>query len=123
MIKPTVLLYQFPKEKEKKLKILCLKMKVKIRMVKPSEYKEKIGFLVGDKRFVTTGELYEGEAFQEEMLLMAGLPNAEIDKFLTGLHKDKIAPVALKAVLTDTNSQMDSVTLHFHLKQESMGKQ
>jgi hypothetical protein len=57
--------------------------------------------------------------FPEEMLLMAGFRNDQMDALLAGLRESGLAPVPLNAVLTPFNAAWDSVKLHDELIREA----
>ena len=61
---------------------------------------------------------WEGDAFDEEMLVMAHFPPALVQAFLQGLRRAGVRPGALKAVLTPTNAQWDSLALYTELCRE-----
>ena len=112
----TVLLYNLEQEKGRKIKLLCLAQKLRAKVVSPGEYGEPVGALAGFGE--RTGAPYTGPGFSEEMLVMAGLSGRQIEAFLRGLRQKAGAPVALKAVLTETNMGWDSVKLHQELLRE-----
>ena len=61
---------------------------------------------------------WEGEAFDEEMLVMAHFPPALMQAFLQGLRRAGVRPGGLKAMLTPTNAQWDSLALYRELCKE-----
>ena len=61
---------------------------------------------------------WDGEAFDEEMLVMAHFPPALVQAFLQGLRRAGVRPGGLKAVLTPTNAQWDSLALYTELCRE-----
>jgi len=56
--------------------------------------------------------------FDDEMLLIVNCPGPLLDLFLQAFRRQKLAPVRLKAVLTPTNREWDSVALHAELCRE-----
>ncbi len=115
MTAPTVLLYNLDSEKGRRIKLLCLAMKLRVRNVSPAEYGIPLKQLLqggGEKASS------ESTGFSEEMLVLAHLSNGQLDDFLRGFRRKKIAPVALKAVLTPSNSAWDSLTLRQELLRE-----
>ncbi|MFQ7855497.1 MAG: DUF3783 domain-containing protein [Flavonifractor plautii] len=54
----------------------------------------------------------------DEMLLIVNCPGSLLDLFLQAFRRQKLAPVRLKAVLTPTNREWDSVALHAELCRE-----
>ena len=61
---------------------------------------------------------YSGDGFDDEMLLIVNCPGPLLDLFLQAFRRQKLAPVRLKAVLTPTNREWDSVALHAELCRE-----
>nr|WP_275061339.1 DUF3783 domain-containing protein [Diplocloster modestus] len=49
---------------------------------------------------------------------MKGMSGSRIDDLLTLLHKNKIGKIHLKAILTETNQQWNSLELYGELKKE-----
>ena len=62
--------------------------------------------------------LYDGAGFSEEMLLFAHFPETLLSRFLQSWKTTGLPPVALKAVLTDTNRDWNSLELHEQLVEE-----
>lgn len=85
-------------------------------LVPPEAYLQTIGTLCGLEP--GSGQAYEGEGFKEEMMLMAFLKKGMLTSFLDSFHHQGLAPVQLKAMLTDNNSKWNSLELHAELMQE-----
>lgn len=100
------------------LKPLLLKMKFRVKIISPAQYRQQIGFLAGVHGFSDNGTLYEGEAFEEPMLVLCHLTEQRLDRFLLEMRQKKIPKIALKAVLTAQNQTWDSLTLYHELKAE-----
>ena len=92
-----------------------LPLGLRTRLVEPAEYGLPRGELVEGKAPETP---WTGEAFEDEVLLLVNCTGPLLDKFLQGFRRNKIPPVALKAVLTPTNREWDSVALHAELCRE-----
>ena len=88
------------------------------RVVDRAQYKETIGAIAGVPGYSLSGEIYEGEGFEDEMLILKGFTGGMLDSFLHGFRKMKIQPVALKAVLTEANCGWNSLELHDELVKE-----
>lgn len=115
----TVLLYNLDEgEKARKIKMVLLKMKVKVRKVSKEQYLEPVGFLAGNKEMVSSGEIYEGEGFSEEMLVMKGFTSGRIDLLLREFRKAGIEKINLKAIVTEYNQKWNSIELYQELKAE-----
>ena len=94
---PLVLLYNLDSPKGAKIRRMCLPLGLRARLVQPEEYGLPLGELA-DGAVPCTGPL--------------------LDRFLQGFRRNKIPPVALKAVLTPTNRSWDSAALHSELLRE-----
>lgn len=108
-----VLLYNIKDKKAIDIKMICHKLKVPFKSVEKTQYGLTIGEIVENStlnRILT-------QDFTEEMMLFANVPNSVLDKILTQLKKKK-ATVALKAVLTETNSSFNSYELFKELSAE-----
>lgn len=114
----TVFFYNLNTAKGRQIRMLCLKLGLQIRNVGREQYLEPVGALAGVQGFELTGEIYTGEGFQDEMLVMKGFSNSVLDAFLRGFRTMKIAPVALKAVLTESNCGWNSLELYDELVKE-----
>ena len=114
-MKPPVLLtYNLHGERAAKIRMAAMRFRVRLRVVERREYARPLGELVesgpeGDGA---------GEAFDEEMLVMAHFPPALVQAFLQGLRRAGVRPGGLKAVLTPTNAQWDSLALYTELCRE-----
>ena len=111
-----LLMYNLSPARQGAVRMLCARLKIRARAVEASEYKEKLGALPGmeEKR----NEPFSGEPFADEMLLMAGFAPQTLDALLRAFRSYRVAPVALKAVLTPVNAEWDSVRLHEELLRE-----
>ena len=111
-----LLMYNLSPALQGAVRMLCARLKIRARAVEASEYKEKLGALAGmeEKR----NEPFSGEPFADEMLLMAGFAPQTLDALLRAFRSYRVAPVALKAVLTPVNAEWDSVRLHEELLRE-----
>lgn len=111
-----LLMYNLSPARQGAIRMLCARLKIRARAVEASEYKEKLGALAGmeEKR----NEPFSGEPFADEMLLMAGFAPQTLDALLRAFRSYRVAPVALKAVLTHVNAEWDSVRLHEELLRE-----
>ena len=112
---PMVLLYNLDDPKGAKIRRMALPLGLRTRLVAPEQYGLTLAAL-------TEGEEPEspwaGEGFEEEMLLLVNCPGPLLDRFLQGFRRNKIPPVALKAVLTPTNRDWTSLQLREELAKE-----
>ncbi len=114
----SVLLYNFTdKERTDKVKFVFVLMGIKIRSVPKADYLQPIGALSGVTRLERTEEVYEGEGFGEEMLVICNLTDAQMNQMLAYFRKEGIQ-IALKAALTPANMNWSSVELHDELVRE-----
>ena len=111
-----VLLYNITDDaKRQKIGLAAWKLGIAARSVKPEEYSQPLGWLLGLEGFSPA----EGEAelFSQEMLVMHGLSSQQFSGFLDALRRNRV-PVALKAVATEHNVAWSSATLCRELQQE-----
>ena len=114
-MKPPVLLtYNLHGERAAKTRMAAMRFRVRLRAVERREYARPLGELVESG---PDGD-WNGEAFDEEMLVMAHFPPALVQAFLQGLRRAGVRPGGLKAVLTPTNAQWDSLALYTELCRE-----
>lgn len=115
----TVLLYNFENSpKLRGLKMIFLKMGIRMRMVTPDMYLQTIGALAHIKGYEWTDQVYEGDSFSDEMMVMSGFSNARLDELLRQMRKNKIPRIALKAIVTAHNASWNSLMLHGELGKE-----
>lgn len=108
----TVLFYNLNSEKGRKIRMVCLRLGLAIRNVEPEDYGEKIGYAAKLPGYEKTGEQpADCVPFTDEMLVFKGFSRSMLDAFLRELKKNGCS-VDLKAVVTDTNRDWDSYTLH-----------
>ena len=117
-MRETVLLYNFNGERKKQLTKALLPLGFRLKAVAKEDYLKPVGFLAGLKDMEDNGSVYEGEEFQDEMMLMAGFTSARIDTLIGALRKNGVGRINYKAVLTETNKNWDSVSLFQELKKE-----
>ena len=88
-MKPIILLYHLPEgERLAKIKRALFPLGMKLRAVKKEEYLEPVGYLAGVKELVPCGEVYTGDDFEKEMMVMAGLTSKQVDTVILALRKD-----------------------------------
>ena len=114
-MKPPVLLtYNLHGERAAKIRMAAMRFRVRLRAVERREYARPLAELVESG---PEGD-WDGEAFDEEMLVMTHFPPALVQAFLQGLRRAGVRPGGLKAVLTPTNAQWDSLALYTELCRE-----
>lgn len=113
---PMVCLYNLDAQKGAKIKTMCLLLKIRVKTVTKEEYLQKLSVLTGRDE---PGNPVEGSGdFSDEMILMVNFTNAAVNNFLQEFRKRKIPAVSLKAVLTETNAEWNSIQLHDELLKE-----
>lgn len=117
-VRGSVLLYNFAdKERTDKVKFIFVLMGIKIKAVEKTDYLQKIGALAGVEGIARTEEVYEGEGFEEEMLVLNHLTDSQMNRMLAYLKKEGIK-IPLKAVLTPTNVNWNTLELYKELVRE-----
>lgn len=81
-----------------------------------SEYRKPIGELAGIRKEEKEAESYEGEELPEEMMIMCGFTQSMIQELLIRIRRQRMAPVDLKAVLTPTNQNWNSLEIYEEIK-------
>ena len=84
-------------------------------LVSKDAYGQPLGELAAGRQPETP---YAGEGFDDEMMVLSDCPGRLLDLLLQSFRRNKVAPVHLKAVLTPTNREWDSVALHAELCRE-----
>ena len=111
----TILLYNCSGPEYSKLRQIFAMLRLRMRVVAPEQY------------HITLGELAEGkgepaeqavEAIPETLLVFCGLSQALLTQVLEVIRVAKIPPIQLKAMLTDTNKDWDTLQLVEELRQE-----
>ena len=110
-----VLLYNFTDpERRMRLKLCLFRLGLRCIDVEPERQGEPLGALLGLPGYEAVGE---AERFTEEMLVMHDLSREQFASLLDGLRRSRV-PVALKAVVTETNVSWSSARLHRELAAE-----
>lgn len=113
---PQILMYNLDNPRKLKILMICGQLKIKAHSVAVSDYAQPIGALAGLRN--RTDAVYSGAGFPEEMLLMANFSGALLNSFLNAMRQNRLPGIPLKAVLTDTNADWDSVRLHDEILRE-----
>ena len=117
MKQPVLLCYNLPQESYRKLRLAAMRLKIRVRAVKPWELTQTLEALAGSSQPLAQADPCEG-AFADEMLVMAYFPAGMGNAFLRLARQSGVPSIPLKAVLTPTNSQWDSITLHAEISKE-----
>ena len=118
-MKSVVLCYNLRDTKKgRKIAMIFASLGYRVRHVEKGDYGQPIGVLAGaDSKPDEKKIVYDGEGFSDEMLVMYAEKQQMFDRALMMMRKEK-SVVDLKAVLTETNSNWDSIRLHEELMQE-----
>ncbi|MGN1458257.1 MAG: DUF3783 domain-containing protein [Acutalibacteraceae bacterium] len=115
-MRETVLLYNFDSERLPKVKRALMPLKFFLKTVSKEDFSQPIGVLAGIKGIEPVEEKYDGDGFDDEMIVMGGFTSAKIDALVRALNKNGIGKIALKAVITPTNVNWNSVELYKAVK-------
>lgn len=113
-----VLFYQIKGEKRKQLKQICAEQEIETLVVSPAEYGEPVGALIGFPGMQKQGKACTGTGVTGEMLVFAGMDDADLDAFLDACKAKGVPPVACKAVLTPYNAGWSAEKLYGELQKE-----
>ncbi|MDE7390030.1 MAG: DUF3783 domain-containing protein [Lachnospiraceae bacterium] len=117
-MKPIILLYNFSGERLRNIRKALAPLDVKLKSVAKGDYSRSVGFLAEQDGIEPLQKKHSSESFTEEMIVMCGLRSEGIDTVIALLNKNGVGSKALKAVITESNSHWDSVTLYKELKKE-----
>ena len=115
MSTPTVFLYNLDNPRGAKIRRLCMPLGLRTGLVSKDAYGQPLGELAAGRQPETP---YAGEGFDDEMMVLSDCPGRLLELLLQSFRRNKGAPVHLKAVLTPTNREGDSVALHAALCRE-----
>ena len=114
---PAVLLaYNFEEKELKALRALCRRMDVRLKAAKREEYFQPVGAFIGQEKRIEADP--DAPALAGQMLVFCQFPEKQFSAFYTQLRNARLAPDALKAVLTETNAKWDAYTLYAQLADE-----
>ena len=113
-----VLLFGMQQEKKKRIMRLCRELHIPVSVVPCGRYLQPLGALAGVSFIAENHSFYEGEQLQQEMMVLCGLSERELDGFLDTYRQWKIEPVAYKAVLTAANMMWTPLALFEELARE-----
>ena len=115
----TVLLYTITEPgRKQKIKFICVRLGAKIITVTPPEYLQPVGALAKIPGMEKCAGTYEGPGFSEEMMVLKGFTDGQLNDMLRAFRRERLEKVNLKAVLTDTNREWNSLELYEELKRE-----
>jgi hypothetical protein len=118
--KEMVLYYNQKKsDKVRLLKSVFVRMGIRIRNVGPEQLNQTVGALAGLPGFQEESrEQREVPVIEEEMMVLYGFGSRRLDELLAQLRRAKVPPVALKAVVTETNCNWTFYELYQEIRAE-----
>lgn len=119
-MKQFALFYNFDEERFRKIKFSLAPLKISAVAVRKSDYNQPIGYLAGIKNVEPNNSRIFLEDFQDEMIVMHNFTNYSVEQLIKALVKCGIGRVALKAVITPTNKDWNSVQLYKAIKADHM---
>jgi len=114
----TVLAFNFTPQRLQALKLICMMLRVQLRSVERSEFNQPLGLLAGLGGLQAAAGSYDGDAAQEEMLLLCGFSRQDLDRLLAAIRKGALKQVRLKAMLTPTNCAWNALQLFDEISAE-----
>ena len=114
---PTVLCYNLSSDRFRRIRLIAMRQRIRLRTVKKEEYGRTIASLLDMEE--ASEALYEGDGFDDEMLVLAHFPSALVNSFLNAFRQARVPAVRLKCVLTESNRKWDSIFLHKDLTDEA----
>lgn len=115
MKQPMLLCYNLEGETLRKTRLTAMRFKFFFRPVKKEEYSQSLNALCGYEK--PANVVYEGEGFSDSMLVLANYSPVHAS-FFQALRRAGVKDIALKAILTPTNGEWDSIRLHHELSLE-----
>ncbi len=88
-----------------------------LKIITPDQTGQTVGYLAGIEGFEEQPSA-EYPLVEEEILVMKNFSSRKIDELLMNLRRSGVSKIALKAVITDTNSKWSFYELYQELKKE-----
>ena len=117
-MKPTLLCYHISTEDYHKIKELLALLNYDVLLIPKSDYLQAIGTLASLPGYARTASRYTGADFEESMLVMAHMNEAQADQLLMMLRMPGMPILKRKVMLTDTNRNWTSTALYQHISAE-----
>lgn len=111
-----MLCYNLSGDKGSKLRFAAMRCKIRLREVTAEEYSLPLSALCAGN--TDNYEKYSGDELKDEMLVFCDFPEGLVSRFLLEARALHAPSVPLKAILTETNKDWDSVTLMRELQKE-----
>lgn len=108
------------------MKSVLVRMGVRIRNIGPEQVLEKVGYLAGMEGYEAAGGSAGADGagpgelpvIPEEVMVLKQFSSQRLDMLLAGLRRAGVPRIALKAVLTEHNSDWTFYHLYQELKEE-----
>lgn len=113
-----LLLFCMDQDRLRAIGRLARRMEIEAIQVERSNYGQKIGYLAGIVGFPKENKVYMGAELPEEMMLMIGFGQRDLDWFLAAWKETGTPGVRLKAMATQTNLQWSPMALFQELFEE-----
>ena len=110
----TVLMYNCSAPEFSKLRQIFAMLRLRMRVVTPDKYHLTLLELSEGKGDAAE----EGQAIEESMLVFCNMSSALLNQVLEVIRVAKLPPIPLKAILTETNQEWNSLQLVEELRRE-----
>ncbi|MBS6645619.1 MAG: DUF3783 domain-containing protein [Clostridiaceae bacterium] len=113
-------LYYTPEQSPKvnTLKGIFVRLGIRIKNIAPEQVNQQVGYLAGLPGFEEQSMAGELPAIKEEVLVLKNFTSQDIDVLLQHIKKAGLPRIALKAVLTESNSKWTFYQLYQEIKEE-----
>ena len=98
-----ILTFQLSKEKDSAVQDICRKLGIQKIDIAQKDYSQKLGYLANVKGFSRENKVYSGPVLPAEMLVFSAMNSEQVDAFLAAYKTTALAPIGLKAVVTEHN--------------------
>ena len=98
-----------------KMQVVCLRLGIRVQVVDPADFGQTIGALAG---VLPREPVAPAAPLPGEMLVLAHFRPGMLEGLLQGFRAAHIPPVALKAMLTDTNAAWTAPALYAEIARE-----
>lgn len=117
-MKKMILLYSYPNDINKKISDICLACEIECKKIPKKRFLQTIGNHTGAPGHESTGEIYEGNALAEPVMLLAGMSGRELDSILDTFKNLGVPSVGFKAIVTNHNINWTILDLYEELARE-----
>ena len=112
---PTLLAYQIDPGKLGRMQVVCLRLGIRVQAVDPADFGQPIGALAG---VLPRAADVPAAPLPGQMPVMPHSRAGRLGGMLQGFRAAHIPPVALKAMLTDTNAAWTAPALYAEIAKE-----